>query len=194
MCQPQAKRMIGFTLIELMVTIAVVAIMLALAAPSFADFIDKSRLKGAANGVVDLINSARAESVKQSRDISISLGGTTTAWCAGANAAAEPTTAGDAVPAVCGCTCTTASSCIVNGEEAVFGTAKNDGVELMAAPSGSFVFDSHLGAVDGLGETTFTMTSPRKKFDLQLTVTPLGQVNLCVPSSSDLPITGYPSC
>jgi prepilin-type N-terminal cleavage/methylation domain-containing protein len=52
---PHAKFELGFTLIELMVTLAVMAVVLAAAAPSFADFFDKSRVRGAADGVISLI-------------------------------------------------------------------------------------------------------------------------------------------
>jgi type IV fimbrial biogenesis protein FimT len=191
----QGKWGSGFTLIELMVTLAVLAILLVAAAPSFSDFIDKSRLKGAAQGAVDVINNARAESVRQGRDVRVAMKGTTTAWCLGANAAAEPSAPGEPIPAASACDCSTSpAACLVSGQQLVFATSQNDGVELSAAPSADFVFSNRLGTVDGLGTTTITMTSPRKTFDLELTVTPLGQVSLCVPASSDLPIAGYPSC
>lgn len=192
---PQAKWESGFTLIELMVTLAVLAILLVAAAPSFSDFIDKSRLKGVAQGVVDVINNARAESVRQGRDVSIAMKGTTTAWCLGAKAAAEPSAPGEPVPAATACDCNASpAACVIGGQRSTFDTVLNNGVELSAAPTASFIFSNRFGTVDGLGTTTFTMTSPRKKFDFEVTVTPLGQVSLCVPSSSDLPIAGYPSC
>jgi len=191
----QTRRESGFTLIELMVTLAVLAILLAAAAPSFSDFIDKSRLKGAAQGAVDVINNARAESVRQGRDVSIAMKGTTTTWCLGAKAAAEPSVLGEPVPAATACDCVAApTACVIGGQQLVFATTQNNGVELSAAPTVDFNFNNRFGTVDGLGTTTVTMTSPRKKFDLELTVTPLGQVTLCVPASSDLPIAGYPSC
>lgn len=191
----RAKWESGFTLIELMVTLAVLAIVLVAAAPSFSNFIDKSRLKGAAHGVVDVINNARAESVRQGRDVSIAMKGTTAAWCLGARVAAEPSTPGEPVPDAVACDCSAApAACVIGGQKFIFATAQDNGVELAAAPTAGFVFNSRSGTVDGLGATKITMTSPRKKFDLELTVTPLGQVGLCVPSSSDLPIVGYPSC
>jgi prepilin-type N-terminal cleavage/methylation domain-containing protein len=191
--QSHPKGVPGFTMIELMVTVVVAAILLALATPSFADFIDRYRLRGVTDDVVTFVNNARAESVKQGRDVNVAFAGTTSAWCIGANAAAEPTNAGDVIPAAAECDCSTdATACKVGGEQRVFGSDSDNGVVLSAVPA-DFTFDNRLGTVNPLGATTVTLTSPRKRFDLQLTVTALGQASLCVPSGKRA-ITGVPSC
>jgi type IV fimbrial biogenesis protein FimT len=188
------SRKSGFTLIELMVTLAVAAILLVVAVPSFVEFIDKARLKGVADGVVDFVNDARVESVKQGTDVAVAFGGTITAWCVGANAAVISTAnPGDAViPAAIPCDCSTASSCTIGGQQKAFETASIKGVELSAIPA-SVTFDSRLGTVKSLGTTTATLSSPQKMFDLRLTVSPLGHVGLCVPTGSRA-ISGYSSC
>jgi len=183
----------GVTLIELMVTLAVAAILITLAAPSLATYIDKTRVKGVAEGVASVLNNARSESVKRGRDINVAFGGTTTAWCVGANAAAEPTSPGDPIPAATACDCTTATACQVGGQRLAFENADTQSVSINALPS-SFTFDSRLGTLP-LGSTlpTVTFTSPRGRFDLQLKMTPLGQVGFCVPSGKPA-IAGYASC
>jgi type IV fimbrial biogenesis protein FimT len=184
----------GFTLIELMVTLVVATILLIVALPSFADFIDKSRLRGVADGVVDFINDARTESVKHGRDVALAFKGTTTAWCVGANAPDESgISPGDKIPAAAACDCTTASSCTVGGQQKAFETASDQGVQIDAVPA-AFTFDSRLGTVKPLNATTVTLTSPKKLFDLKLTVTPLGRVSLCVPTTSKRGFSEYPSC
>lgn len=188
---PQLKSQFGFTLVELMVTLAVAAILAALAAPSFADFIDKARLKGVASDVVDFINDARAESVKHNRDVNISFNGTTSAWCAGANAAVQ-TTAGNAIPAAASCDCRTAGACMVGSDEKTFPTTSDNGVTLSTIP-GAITFDSRLGTTSPLGTSTVTLTSPRQKFDLRVTVSPLGQITLCTPSGKPA-ISEYSAC
>jgi type IV fimbrial biogenesis protein FimT len=55
----------GFTLIELMVTISVAAIMIALAAPSFASIFNINRLTGTANELLATLQSARIEAVRR---------------------------------------------------------------------------------------------------------------------------------
>ena len=53
--QLRARRESGFTLIELMTTVAVLAVVLTSAVPTFIDFFDKHRLRGAAEGAITLL-------------------------------------------------------------------------------------------------------------------------------------------
>jgi type IV fimbrial biogenesis protein FimT len=60
-----ALRTGGFTLIELMVTVAIAAILMMIAAPSFVSFQRNSELTGAANSLLASINAARSEGMKR---------------------------------------------------------------------------------------------------------------------------------
>lgn len=57
----------GFTLIELMVTVAVAAVLLSLAAPSFTSFQRNSELTSFANSMVATVNATRSEAIKRGR-------------------------------------------------------------------------------------------------------------------------------
>ncbi len=59
------ERTRGFTLIELMVTLAVAAVMMTLAAPSFVAFMRNSELVSQANAMVAALNTARTEAMKR---------------------------------------------------------------------------------------------------------------------------------
>jgi len=63
----------GFTLVELLVTIIIVAILAALAAPSFREFVASQRVKTASFDVMSLLTLARSEAIK--RNSSVTLGG-----------------------------------------------------------------------------------------------------------------------
>lgn len=61
----------GMTLIELLVTLAVLAIVVALAFPSFAGTLRNNRVTTQANGIVAALAGARTESVVRSRSVTI---------------------------------------------------------------------------------------------------------------------------
>lgn len=63
---PRVRRVVpGFTLVELMVAIAVMAILMAIAIPSFRTLTLSNRLTSVANGLVGSINAARMEAIKR---------------------------------------------------------------------------------------------------------------------------------
>ncbi len=58
----------GFTLIELMVTLIVAAILLTVAVPNFSRLVESNRVTGAANELVGALNAARSEAVRAGAD------------------------------------------------------------------------------------------------------------------------------
>lgn len=77
-------RVEGFTLIELAVTVAVLAIVLAIALPSFRDIFASNRLSGATNEMLALVQLGKIESIRRNATVDIcpSTNGTT---CGGTN-------------------------------------------------------------------------------------------------------------
>ncbi|MBS0447319.1 MAG: GspH/FimT family pseudopilin [Proteobacteria bacterium] len=71
------RRLGGFTLIELMVTFVVVAVMLTLAAPSFVTFQKNSQLRGAANAMLSAVTAGRAEAMKRQLNVYLRPGSPT---------------------------------------------------------------------------------------------------------------------
>jgi type II secretion system protein H len=61
------RRTAGLTLIELMVTLSILGVIAALAAPSFTGFVARSKLRGAAHEVFADLQYARSESVQKNR-------------------------------------------------------------------------------------------------------------------------------
>lgn len=64
----------GFTLIELMITVAVLGILLAIAVPSFMDAVLGSKLSSAANSLVANAYLARGEAIKRNAVVQICTG------------------------------------------------------------------------------------------------------------------------
>ena len=72
----------GFTLIELMFTVIVLAVLLAIGVPSFRDFLRNSRMAAQANDLLSAVNLARSEAVKRRGPVTLCVG---TANCAAAD-------------------------------------------------------------------------------------------------------------
>ena len=65
------KKVLGFTLVELMITIAIVGILASMAVPSFQKMIERNRLKEVAEGLKSDLMWMRTEAIKQSCDLKI---------------------------------------------------------------------------------------------------------------------------
>ena len=63
----------GFTLIELMVTIAVMAIIAMMAAPSFGDLLQRQNLNKSTRELAATLNQARAKAALERREITVTL-------------------------------------------------------------------------------------------------------------------------
>lgn len=63
----------GFTLIELIVIIAIVAVFAAIAVPNFLSYMPKSRLNGAARQVMGDLMAARMKAVKENTTVTVTM-------------------------------------------------------------------------------------------------------------------------
>ena len=66
------RRIFGFTLVELMVTVAVVAILMAIAVPNMRSVIQNTRISNQINELTSDLNFARSEAIKRGTDTTVS--------------------------------------------------------------------------------------------------------------------------
>ncbi|WP_415899417.1 GspH/FimT family pseudopilin [Neptuniibacter sp. QD48_11] len=159
----------GFTLIELMVTLAVLAILISLAAPSLNDFQERVELTGAAEKVYGHIQYARSESISNGSDIYIAFKGTGAAgWCMGISDTAA-------------CDCSSAASlalCTINSAPARYVTGSDyPSVELstnLTSDDSGFLSPRSTSMENG----TITLNYPGYG-DAKVVLSTIGRVRLC---------------
>lgn len=183
----------GFTLIELMVAVAIVAILAQLAAPAMQDLIDRRRLIGAAEAVYSLVQAGRSEAVKQSAALRVTASaGTADNWWVGLRLGAVDCT-GSAGAAPCQ---------ILENNVAVtklVAAADFPGVALTAQTLSSPAVNT-TGVTYGergfipaplpTTETEFKLTSQRGLV-LNVRINQVGNIRICADSSNPW---GYSSC
>jgi prepilin-type N-terminal cleavage/methylation domain-containing protein len=98
----------GFTLVELMITVAVVVILALIALPSFSSFRQRSALRGAGDQVESFWSQARFEAAKRNQMVKVGVNTNGSNFCLGA---ATTTNRDDTTP----CDCFTANACDVAG-------------------------------------------------------------------------------
>jgi type IV fimbrial biogenesis protein FimT len=77
---PLAARGAGFTLTELLVAIAIAAILMAVGAPAMRDLVVSQRLRTAANNLYSDLSYARAEAIKRNASVQVQAGAN---WASG---------------------------------------------------------------------------------------------------------------
>lgn len=86
----------GFTLIELMVTIAIAAILLGIGAPSFSEFIKNQAVRTASSDITTMLIFARSEANKRNTNITVTpaSGGWQNGWTVTVSSGGSTTTLG----------------------------------------------------------------------------------------------------
>jgi len=79
------KRYTGFTLIELIVTLAIVAILVAVGVPSFTELVKNNRMSNLTGEFMTTLRLARSESVRRGTVVCLKTKGSTGSWSEGWN-------------------------------------------------------------------------------------------------------------
>lgn len=179
-----------------MVTIAVLAILLMMALPSFSDFRARSAARGAAEQLVSALNMAKFEAVKRDRPVKVVFVRDGDRMCVG-TALASGATDDDA------CDCFTANACDIArfpAEQAEWRRTTWAGDPTMGnngtAGAGVVVIDPKLGLITETGDAgtvTVNANNGAVNYRLNFDISVLGRASVCVPSGSPA-IPGYGSC
>lgn len=160
----------GFTLIELMVTIAVLAILLAMAAPSFAEFAERQALRGTADNIIGVIGLAKEEAAKRDRLVQVDFIKLGDGVCAGA------------AVGTAGCDCS-AGTCPLAASAASERDLK--GVRITGDPlfggDGAFVIDPKTGTLLDLADSGAVDLETQRGYGLRIRVNPLARASTCTP-------------
>jgi len=174
----------GFTLVELLIVIAIIAIVASVAVPSMTNFVNKNRVKRAAEEVYGLVTKARAEGVVRDKNLSVTMGANDDGWCLGY---------ADAAVAVLGCDC---AQLVLNAADAC-------AVPVAGTPVRQVVIGSNFTGVAMAGDdiafdfvrgfaSVGNVTLTSGDWSLRISVSALGRVRICGPNDANL--MGYPAC
>jgi len=180
----------GFTVIELMITIAVIAIVTSLALPSYRAIIEKRQVTSGAEQVMAFLSSAQVEAVKRNQFVAVNYQENGGEWCFGL-------TADDDADASCDCT---DGSCTLDGQLRVLNSTMLKRPEVLSAATvgddDTLVFDPVRGLTVGADSAEVELISPDgTSWALNIQVLPTGRVKICSDSArADHDVPGYEEC
>ncbi|RZI43154.1 prepilin-type N-terminal cleavage/methylation domain-containing protein [Herbaspirillum sp. HC18] len=186
------QRQHGVTLVEISITLAIVAILLSLGAPSFSQWLQNTQIRTAAQGIQNGLQLARAEAVRRNTTVGFSFTNTLDGSCALASEGPDwvismGVPAND-LPGACGSTPSdTVAPRIIQKRPG----AETGANVVIAADQPSIVFNG-LGRVSPvpLGNVAINVTNPSggscvaaggTMRCLRVQVSPVGQVRMCDP-------------
>ena len=184
------RRHRGFTLVELMMSIVLVAIGTALALPSYREMVEKRQLTNGAEQLASFVNTAQGISSRTNQVVTVSYSRSHhDEWCIGA-------VIGDTA---CDCTETDSSAndyCAIDGQEFVLDNTATNDMEFLHSLTGdgAYAFDPIRGLFLDLDDSlTMEMHSDSRDYKLNLIVNNTGRVILCSDDSSHS-VPGYDVC
>ncbi len=187
---PPPSRQAGFTIVELMMSLVLLAIGAALSLPSYREMMEKRQLTHGAEQIMAFVNSAQSESIKQNKIVTVSYVRTDDSdWCFGM---VLGTTA-------CNCTKTdtTASDyCAIDGAPRIINNTYvgNSQTVQIITGDGAYSFDPVRGIFTNLTDSlVLGMNSNNGNYTLDLMVNNTGDAILCSQDESHS-VPGYEVC
>jgi len=179
------RRHRGFTMVELMMSIVLVAIGTALALPNYREMVEKRQLTNSAEQLASFVNTAQGISTRTNQVVTVTFE-TGDDWCIGASVSETQCDCGDD---------TSASYCKIEDQPFVLNESLlgRDLVESISG-NGSYSYDPIRGLFTNRDDSlTMQLRSTNGEYRLNLMVNNSGRVILCSDSSSHA-VPGYKLC
>jgi type IV fimbrial biogenesis protein FimT len=180
----------GFTLIELMITIAVIIGILLIAVPSFSSFRQRQAIRGAADQTLSLWQQARFEAAKRNEMVKFGVVESGDAFCIGL---ATTTDTDDETP----CDCMTDGACDISrfpADQAEWRGVTLSGTPTMGGDTGVVVIDpkfTTLTEIDDAGALTLADPDGGPTYLVNMHVDRMGRGVLCESSSAEDHLSDY---
>jgi len=164
---------LGFTLTELMITVAIIGIVASLAVPSFQDMIERNRLKEAVEGLKSDLMWMRTETIKRSCNLQVTF--TPATW----NYTIFRTDGTCGCPAGADCT------------DKVIAGSQFTGITMTSPVTlgNGALFDFRRGTVGNAGNVQFNSTN----YQVKVVVAPIGRIRIC-NNAGQPGLSGYIDC
>ncbi|WP_425485084.1 GspH/FimT family pseudopilin [Allochromatium humboldtianum] len=177
----------GVTLIELMVSLSVLAILATIAIPSYTGFMDRYRLEGAIQGLYADLQFARSESVKCNRRVRVTFT-TGSTWSY-------------TISRIGSCTNSSDSTTVTDLKTVGVASFPATQIASTTLTSNTLFFEPRFGNVEHGGSTSGTTLSGEAQVNFQsgqgkqarVLVNLIGRVRYCSPSGSNN-LIGIPTC
>lgn len=180
----------GFTLVELMMTVVLLGVGIALALPSYRDMVEKRQVTNGAEQLASFINTAQGVAMRTNEVVTVSWSHTDgDSWCVGA-------VSGDTA---CDCTETdtaAADYCQIASQPFILNSGHTGDLDLVhnMAGDGAYAFDPIRGLLIDLNDSfAAELRSPSEDFRLNLMVNNTGRVILC-SDDAEHGVPGYEEC
>lgn len=186
------RRVLGFTMVELMITLVVVLVISMIAVPSYITFRQRAALRGAAEQAQGFWNQARLEAAKRNSLVKVGVFVDGDVYCLGADETTSGATDHDEP-----CDCTTAGECnvaVFPADQAEWRGVTLNGTPTLGTNSGAAVIESRRTTLidpDMAGAISFAAPEGTNDYRLNLLVDRQGRATLCQSNNAVDKLSDY---
>jgi len=188
------SRVSGFTVSDLMIALAVAAIITSFAVPSYRTILEKRQVTSTAQQLAAFLSSAQVTAVEHNQFVSVNYKATAGNWCFGLRT-------DDVATTTCDCTVTdvtAANACTVDNTLNVFTSYHLNYPEVLktatVGDSDTIVFDPVRGLTRDAQAVKLELVSDDDSYALDVEVSVTGRVKVCSNKDANKDVPGYAEC